>query len=290
VLEGDQVRARDPVQVVDEIERAKREWEIDFFFFVDNVFNYPVEHAAAVCEEILRRGLALRWTAYVTPALCTRELFELMRRSGCQSMDFGTDCFSDPQLRRMGKSFDVEQVFRVSRWCRELGIKFNHSLIFGGPGESWETVEETVRNTLESRPNAVIAILGVRLYRDTPMARYVISRGLVTREQIGIKPMFFISEEVRDGIVPYLAEVAERYRNWIVPGLRKGMNERFFQRVRSRGVKGPLWELFDAVEYDGHPASPVPGSGAPDRVVDRTALFRSSDDGRIDGEIEELHA
>lgn len=272
VLEGNAVRMREPELVVDEIERAKREHGVDFFFFVDNVFNYPTSHARAICEELLRREVNIRWTAYVSPARCTRELFELMKRSGCQSMDLGTDAFSDPQLQRMGKSFDVAQIFDVSQWCRELEIKFNHSLIFGGPGEDWSTVAETVENTVRSKANAVIAILGVRLYRDTPMAKYVIDRGLVSRDQIGIAPMFFISEEVRDGLVDYMTEVSTNYRNWIVPGIRKNLNERYFKRVRDRGVKGPLWELFEPVEYDSVPDRPAAGK-AGEIILDHDGLL-----------------
>ncbi|MCA8954961.1 MAG: cobalamin-dependent protein [Planctomycetes bacterium] len=292
VLEGKQVRMREPTLVVDEIQRAVEQHGVDFFFFVDNVFNYPAEHCEAICREILRRDLRVRWTAYVTPANCTREMFELMRASGCQSMDFGTDCFSDPQLLRMGKSFDVEQVFRVSQWARELGIKFNHSLILGGPGETWETLRETVENTVRSQANAVIAIIGVRLYRDTPMARYAIGRGLVTREEIGITPMFFISEEIRDGVVDYLAEVATTYKNWIVPGIKKGMNQRFFTRVRSRGVKGPLWELFEPMEYEGLPAGGRAGEAMPPAtpgyVGGRQGIFRGADDEGDEQQVTEL--
>lgn len=287
VLEGRAVRARDPAAVIDEVEDAMRRHGVDFFFFVDNVFNNPTWHVEALCREILRRRLSIRWTAYVTPAGCTRELFDLMRDAGCQSMDLGTDCLSDGQLVRMGKSFDLAQVVRVTRWCTELGIKFNHSLIYGGPGETWETVEETTRHAIETGANAVIAIIGVRLYRDTPMAAYAISRGLCTREQIGIAPMFFISEEVRDGIVPYLGDVATRYTNWIVPGIRKGMHERFFQRVRSRGVKGPLWELMEPQEYGGLPAAGAPGV-AGGAVSDRRGLFRGADDPSDEQDVREL--
>ena len=290
VLEGNEVRMREPVLVVDEIERAVKAHDVDFFFFVDNVFNYPAEHCEEICREILRRKLKVRWTAYVTPANCNRRMFELMKESGCQSMDFGTDCFSDGQLKRMGKSFTSEQVFEVSQWCHELGIKFNHSLIIGGPGETWETLKETVKNTVLSQANAVVAIIGVRLYRDTAMAKYAIARGLVKREEIGITPMFFISDEIRDGVIDYLADVATTYKNWIVPGIKKGMNQRFFTRVRRRGVKGPLWELFEPMEYEGLPADrSAPNNVDPNgRVSDRKGIFHGVDDEGLTEEVTEL--
>ena len=272
VLEGNTVRTRDPEQVVDEIEGFQRAHGVDFFFFVDNVFNHPEWHVRAICEAILRRGLRIRWTAYVSPAGCTRELFELMQRAGCQSMDFGSDCFSDAQLVRMGKSFDSAQIFAVTEWCHQLGIRFNHSLILGGPGETWSTVEETVANTVKSRANAVIAVIGVRLYRDTPIARLAIQQGLCTREQIGITPIFFLSDEIRDGILEFMGSLATKYRNWIVPGLKKGMNERFFTRVRARGVKGPLWQLLDPIEYEGIPDH-APAGPRGSTVAERNGVF-----------------
>jgi radical SAM superfamily enzyme YgiQ (UPF0313 family) len=273
VLEGRGIRARDPELVVDEIERALRDYETEYFFFVDNVFNNPSGHAAEICESILRRNLKIRWTAYVSPACGGRELFELMRRSGCQSLDFGTDSFCDPQLERLGKSFDVAKVFDISRWCTELGIKFSHSLIFGGPGESWDTIEETVGNTLRSRANAVIAMLGVRIYRETPIAHFVVSRGLLTEKQIGIDPVFYLEDTVHDGLPEYFAELGARYPNWIVPGIGKGLNPRFFQRVRARGVRGPLWELFEAGEEGVAPTRP----SAADRVTDGSCIRRMPD-------------
>jgi len=289
VLEGKTVRMREPRLVVDEIERTVGAHNINFFFFVDNVFNTPAEHCEEICREILKRKLQIRWTAYVTPADCTRETLELMRASGCQSIDLGTDCFSNPQLSRMGKSFSVAQVFEVSKWCRELGIKFNHSLILGGPGETWDTVRETVENTVRSEANAVIAIIGVRLYRDTPMANYAILKGLVTRDQIGITPMFFISEETRNGIVDYMRDVSKMYPNWIVPGIMSNMNERFFKRVRKHGVRGPLWELFSPVEYTGLPENRVhrPESGS-EVHSDGDGAGKSYDDGRVEERVTEL--
>jgi hypothetical protein len=144
----------------------------------------------------------------------------------------------------MGKPFDAAQVFRVGGWCRELGIRFGHSLIFGGPGETWATVRETVENVRRTLPNAAIAVIGVRILPGTPIARAMVARGEISREKIGLAPVFFISEEVREGIAAHLAEVSSRLPNWIIPGLGKNMNPRYLRRLRSRGVKGPLWELF----------------------------------------------
>lgn len=245
LLEGGKVRAREPAQVVDEIEEVQRRHGVGFFFFVDNVFNSPASHAAAIAEELIRRRTGIAWTAYLSPAGCTRELLELMARSGCQSVDFGTDAVSAAMLERYRKAFGVQDVLEASRWCREVGLKFNHSLILGGPGETWDSVKETVANTLASRPTSVIAVMGVRLYRGVAAAEQAIAEGHLTAEQIGLDPVFHVEEAVREGLPAYLEALAGQHPNWVVPGLKKGLNQRLFDRMRARGVKGPLWQLLE---------------------------------------------
>jgi radical SAM superfamily enzyme YgiQ (UPF0313 family) len=65
VLEGRAVRTREPAEVVDEMQRAVAQHGVDFFFFVDNVFNNPAWHVEAICREIIARKLVVKWTAYV---------------------------------------------------------------------------------------------------------------------------------------------------------------------------------------------------------------------------------
>ncbi len=243
MLEGRAIRAREPRAVVRELEDHVAAYGADFFFFVDNTFNHPAWHARAVCEEILARGLRIKWSAYATPAGLTRELLALMRTSGCESLELGTDAFCDAQLARLGKAFTVRELADVSAWCREEGIAFCHALLFGGPGETWETVKETVANTLASRPNAVVAMAGLRIYAGTALARHAVAAGVLPQERICLTPEFFLSPEVKEGLVAYLQDVAAQHKNWLVPGLGANMNPRYLARLRSRGFKGPLWQL-----------------------------------------------
>ncbi len=246
LLEGTRIRKRSAVSVVDEMENCLQTYNVDYFFFVDNVFNLPNAHAIEICEEIIRRGLQVRWTAYVSPAMATEELFATFKAAGCSSVDFGTDAASELGLNAMDKSFTVEDIRNCSRWCHEQGIKFNHSLILGVPGETRETIEQTIEIINACRPTAVIALMGIRLYRGTPLTRRLVAEGWVSEDQIGVQPVFYVEESVRDYLVQRLGALADTHRNWIVPGLKKKMNERYFRRLRSRGVKGPLWEVFDS--------------------------------------------
>jgi len=154
-----------------------------------------------------------------------------------KSIDFGTDAFSDPTLKGFDKFFTIDDINNACRICTEKGIKFNHSLIFGGPNETYQTIEETINNTMDTNPTSVIGFIGVRLYAGTTMA------AKINDVNIGINPVFYVSEAVKDGIVDFIIEKTSNYRNWILPGIEKGTNTKILKRIRDKGVKGPLWEM-----------------------------------------------
>lgn len=242
VLEGKRIRKRSPKKVVDELEHCYKEYGVDYFFFVDNVFNIPQSHSIAIAEEIIERKLPINWTAYFKPIKLTEKAVQIYKEAGCSSIDFGTDAASPETLKSLGKTFSVKDIQEASRVCRLFGIKFNHSLIFGAPGETKASVEETISNIVACEPTSVIAIIGVRLFRSTPLARKLVDEGYFEEKDIGISPVFYIEDLVRDYIIERLNHIADTYHNWIVPGLNRKVNKRYFKRLRARGLKGPLWE------------------------------------------------
>ena len=71
-------------------------------------------------------------------------LIDLMRDAGCTGVEFGSDAAQPGMLAGLGKNFTVEDLRRASTICREASIPFCHSLLLGGPGETLETVRETL--------------------------------------------------------------------------------------------------------------------------------------------------
>jgi hypothetical protein len=218
---------------------------IDSFFFVDSVFNAPPEHAAAICAELTRRALPVTWTAYLTPAAISPSLAEAMARAGCRSVDLGTDAASEPTLRGLRKGFGVAAIRQATAALRATGIPFCHSLLFGGPRETWQTFDETVANIVATAPAAVVAIAGVRVYPGTEIAAHGIAGGM-SPASIGLEPVFWIEPAVRDGLVERLAAVAATHPSWVVPGVTPDVPEPLRLRLRARGAKGPLWEQLAA--------------------------------------------
>ena len=250
LLEGSSVRQRSPEKVVDEMEASFHEYGIDYFFFVDNVFNYPREHSVAICNEIIKRKLKVHWTAYTSPGVVDEEMFAIYKEAGCDALDFGSDAMSNVGLASMSKWFTISKIKDASRWCRENEIKFSHSLIFGSPGETKESIEETIANVHECNPSVVIAMIGVRIYPHTPLANRLIKQGWIAPEEIGLKPVFYVEESIREFMFERLLTESRNYHNWILPGFNKKINHPLlFERLRNKAGKsgaygkGPMWKM-----------------------------------------------
>lgn len=246
-LEGNKLVVRQPGVVVDEIERLIQDLHARHFFFVDSVFNHKESHVFAICDEIARRGLKIRWSAYVRPKFRDPDLLPTMKAAGCRSIELGTDSLAEPTMQSMNKEFTVGEVYRFSEKCEESGILFCHNLIFGAPGETRDTVETTLKHTRATRPTAVLGILGIRIYPDTLFAEQLVESGhLGSLDDIGLEPTFYVDPLVEDWIADYLVDLEREDKLFIFPGLTTPKNPFGRKILRWITRNGLLWE---AVRY-----------------------------------------
>jgi radical SAM superfamily enzyme YgiQ (UPF0313 family) len=243
LLEGKRFRAREAGDVVDEIEALQRDYGPHPLFFVDSILNSPRGHVEGICEEILRRGLALRWNCYATPVKLDRRQARLMARAGCEGIELGTDSVDDGQLKRLGKSFGAATVHEANRHCLEAGLRVCHTLIFGAPGETADSIRTTCSALRAMRPTAVVAMTGVRLYPGTPLAAQLIAEGRVDSDAIGLQPAFYVEPAVADFLPGYLQQQAGAAGNWVLPGMEPPLLPSSQRLLRALGVSGPLWRL-----------------------------------------------
>lgn len=243
LIEGSKVRMRSPRSVVDEIEGVRREHGVRHWFFVDNIFNMPLRHAKEICDEIASRALDIEWSAYLNPKFVDEELCRLMARSGCKAIEFGTDAGSATMIANLDKEFEVDDLRRSSMLCHAHGLKFAHSLIFGGPGETAQTVGETLALMDELRPTAVIAMTGIRILPGTGMVEIARRDGQIDADDDLLYPRFYVAPTLGDELIEMIEGHARRHSNWVVPGLGIKTNVQVLQKLRARKIKGQLWRL-----------------------------------------------
>jgi len=202
---GTTLRLRNPAEVADEAQ-SLLDKGIDMLHLCDSEFNIPYSHAYAVCEEFIHRGLGthLHWYTYMAVTPFDAELAKAMSKAGCVGIDFTGDSGSPSMLKTYRQAHRKEDLAFAVQLCRENNIKVMIDLLLGGPGETAETVAETISLLKQINPDCAGAPLGVRIYPDTEMARIVESEGtLETNPNIRRKydgpvdffqPTFYISQ------------------------------------------------------------------------------------------------
>jgi radical SAM superfamily enzyme YgiQ (UPF0313 family) len=243
VIEGSRIRVRPAGDIIAEIRELVELHGVDYIYFVDDIFNFPPEFADELCRAMAAADLGVNWSAFINPRFITPQLVGLMVEAGCDAFEFGTDSGSPVMLENLGKSFGVEEIRAASLLCTQHGVDFAHYILFGGPGESEETVLESFALMDEVSPTAVIGMTGIRIYPNTPLHRRALEEGLITAETDLLEPVFYISEKVRENLCDIVTGQAMQRKNWVVPGLEINMSDAMLSAIRHFKVRGPLWKL-----------------------------------------------
>lgn len=243
LIEGNLLRPRPVSDIIDEIRELVDAYGVEYIYFVDDIFNYPPEFAERLCRAIADAGLPVNWSAFINPRFISAELISLMVRAGCDAFEFGTDSGSPVMLNNLNKSFTVDDIRTASRLCADHGVDFAHYILFGGPGETAETVMESFSLMDEVSPTAVIGMTGIRIYPGTPLHRLALEEKYVDAETDFLTPVFYVSEQVRDVLCDLVTGQAMLRKNWVVPGLEINMSDAMLSAIRQFRVRGPLWKL-----------------------------------------------
>jgi len=197
VVKGHTPRLRPPADVVAEI-RCLLAQGVDCLHLCDSEFNLPEAHAIAVCQAILGAGLQdrVRWYTYAAPVPFSRELAALMRRAGCVGVNFGADSGNDRMLAALGRDHRARDLAETARVCRQAGLVFMYDLLLGAPGETPQSVAETIALMKHLSPDRVGISLGVRVYPGTRLARQLAASpgdcGLIGNPA-SLEPSFYLS-------------------------------------------------------------------------------------------------
>ena len=208
-FDGTDWRIRDPDEVVDEIRNLNAEFGINKVFFIDSGFNIAVDHAKTLCRAIIDSGLKIRWNSYVRPGYGDEELVHLMKRSGCSLALLAESGRSGGDLGERLNGLGV-----LGHMFQEADLSFALNISFGERGENRETVDQKLSLLSQVEPSFAILRLGSRVLPNTGAAKAAIDEGMIESESDLIRPVFYISEEVRDWLPDRLKEEAASRPRW----------------------------------------------------------------------------
>jgi len=209
-LEGHRLRFRDPAAVVDDLERAKTAHGASSFFITDSIFNDAQGHYLRVAEEIIRRGLEIRWCCYMRPSGFGRAEAALLKRAGLYAAELGTDAGCDVTLAAMNKGFSFDEVLAVNEACADEHLPVAHFIMFGGPDETHETVAEGLANIARLRSSVVFAYSGIRILPDTALHARAVADGVIAAGTPLLEPVYYTSPHVDPAVMNRMIEDAFR--------------------------------------------------------------------------------
>ena len=242
-LEGRRYRLRPPEAVVQEVETVVTRMKMRHFFFVDSVFNDPRAHALAICRELRRRNLPVRWSAFCNPTGFDAELARAMKEAGCEGVEFGQDVASDKMLAALDKPFGQAETRIALQAAHDAKLPFAVYLLFGGPGETWADVEETQRFLNGCAPaNAIFATIGIRIYEGTPLAQTAVKEGHVKPDQDLFEPAYYLSPALAQDTELKLDRIARRRAEWTSPADWRKPVVRWGQKVTVLLNVRPQWK------------------------------------------------
>lgn len=136
-LNGKLYRFKNPKLVVDEIEFLVINKGINHFIFIDSVFNFPLDHAEAICREMINRKPDVSWSAWFHDKYITKAFANLARHAGCNRFILSPDGFSNRALKRLGKSQRKSDVLRTFEILKNLdGVEISYNFFKNPPGQS----------------------------------------------------------------------------------------------------------------------------------------------------------
>lgn len=172
---GSSVRFRSPENVLAEMELLAGRGIRSIHMYAD-IFTVSREQVVGLCELILERELRLQWTCNSRVDFVDPEMLRLMAQAGCTWISWGIESGSEEVLRRARKGIKLEQVERALRWSRKAGIRNWGYFIIGLPGETEETIQETIRFSRRLPLDLVLFHIAAP-YPGSPLFFEVVERG-----------------------------------------------------------------------------------------------------------------
>ncbi len=212
-IEGRRIRRRSPEAIVRWI-ACWRKAGVHQFYFVDNTFNLPSAHAKEICRQLIDHGLDIRWWSILYPMGVDEELAGLMARAGCEQVSIGFESGSERILKNLKKRFTLKEVRRISAALSEHGIRQMGFLLIGTPGETRESVKESLVFADSLKLDSLKITAGVRIYPHTALAKVAAEEGVISPDDDLLFPRFYLAQGLQDWLPGTLKEWTGTRPHW----------------------------------------------------------------------------
>src|SRR5262249_51767883 len=174
-------------QEIDSVEKELRQIQersgVHNLVFIDDTFNVPVDRFKQILRMMIRNEFTFRWYSYLRCNIMDEELCELMSKSNCAGVFLGIESGDQGVLKVMKKATSPDQYLRGMKLLRANGIMTFASLIIGFPGET----EQSVNNTIQLLQDAQPTFFRGEIWYNNPRAPIYKSKDIHGIDGLGYK-------------------------------------------------------------------------------------------------------
>jgi len=141
---GRRMRYRDPKLVVDDIEQCLA-YGFEEVNLEDDLFTINHRHLHAICDEIIARDMRFNWSVFARVDTVNPEVLQKLQKAGCNWLSYGIESGNQQILDTVKKKITLEKIRESVKMAKDAGINVLASFILGLPGETKETLLQTMQ-------------------------------------------------------------------------------------------------------------------------------------------------
>jgi radical SAM superfamily enzyme YgiQ (UPF0313 family) len=178
------LRLRDPKNFVDEIEMLHKKYGFEGFNIWDDTLTILKEHVMAICDEILKRRLKIKWYARARVNTVDEEMIKKMKEAGCVRISFGVESGSPRILKLIKKNITIDQVRKAVKLSSDAGMIVSLNFIVNLPTNTWEDLKMSadLMKELNKYPNTSCSYGFALIYPGTEMETFAKENGILPRD------------------------------------------------------------------------------------------------------------
>jgi radical SAM superfamily enzyme YgiQ (UPF0313 family) len=138
------IRLRTPENIMEELWTLKKLGVKHVHMYAD-LFTVNRDQVVNLCKLMIEQNIGLSWTCNSRVDYVDEEMLQLMGKAGCNLISWGIESANEQILKKAAKGYRMEQAPRSLTWAHKYGIKNWGYFIIGLPGETVETIQDTIK-------------------------------------------------------------------------------------------------------------------------------------------------
>ncbi len=148
---GNKVRLRSAINVINEVQEINKSQGINAIQFYDDTFTVSKFRLDSICKGL--DVLDTKWRCFIHANTVDDTILKKMHDSGCYEVGIGVESGNKKILESVNKTIDLNKVIHICNKCHDIGMRIKTFLIVGLPGESVESINDTIKFLRLARPD-----------------------------------------------------------------------------------------------------------------------------------------